>query len=99
MKVCPIEGYKSAIAATIKARGIKVGTDPHICGLVSSFYSDKLVEPNLVPRGKLTVVLDAFTKLSFEPPDLASVELKFLTFKTVFLLSLASGPDEGRDML
>ena len=49
LKVRTIEGYKSAIAATLKARGMNVGTDPHICGLISSFYIDRLVEPNLVP--------------------------------------------------
>ena len=31
-------GYKSAIARTLKTRGAKVGTDPHLCGLINSFY-------------------------------------------------------------
>ena len=67
MKVCTIEGYKSAIAAT-QARGMNVGTEPHICGLISSFYTDRQI--NLVPRWDLTVVLVAFTKSPFEPRDL-----------------------------
>ena len=51
LKVRMIEGYKSAIAATLKARGMNVGTDPSICGLINRFY-----------RWDLTLVLDAFTK-------------------------------------
>ena len=65
LKVCTIEGYKLAIAATLKARGINVGTEPHICGIIISFYTERPVEINLVPYWDLTVVLDAFTKLPF----------------------------------
>ena len=78
--------------------GVNVGTNPHICVLISSFYTDRsrLVEPNFVPHWDLTVVLNAFTKSPFEPRDMASVELKFLTlnFKTVFLVFGLWGPDE-----
>ena len=38
------------------------------------------------------------TKSPFEPRDMASAELKFLTFKTVFLLSLGTGLDTGKFM-
>ena len=89
MKVRTIKGYKSAIV------GLNVGTFPHICRLISSFYRDTPLEPNLVPCWDLTVVLDKFTKSPFEPRDMASVELKFLTFKTVFLLSLACRARRG----
>ena len=85
------EGYKLAIAATLK-RGMNVGAGPYTCRLI---YTDRPVEPNMVPRWDLTVVLDAFTKSPFEPYDMASVELKFLTFKIVVLLSLASGTRQG----
>ena len=52
LKVHMIEGYKSAITATLKARGMNVGTEPHICRLISSFYMDRLagIKINLVPR-------------------------------------------------
>ena len=33
LKVHTIEGYKLAIAATLKARGMNVSTEPHISGL------------------------------------------------------------------
>ena len=77
--------------AIVKLRGINVGMNPHICRLVNSFYTDRPVQPNLIPPWDLTVVLNALTKSPFEPRDVASVELKFFTFKMVFLLSLASG--------
>ena len=46
LKVSTIEGYKSAIAAILKPGGTNVGSDPHLCGLVNSFYTDRLVERN-----------------------------------------------------
>ena len=36
LKVHSMEEYKSAIAATLKTRGVNVGTDPYIFELVSS---------------------------------------------------------------
>ena len=70
LNVCMIEGYKSAIAATLKARGMNVGTEPHICELISSFYTDSLV-PRWLPHCDVTIVLDAFTKSPFELWDMA----------------------------
>ena len=35
LKVYTIVGYKSAIVATLKGRGVNVGADPYICGLAS----------------------------------------------------------------
>ena len=95
LKVSTIEGYKSAISSTLKVRGVNLGTDPFLCGLVNSFYTDRPVERNLAPRWDLSVVLNALTKPPFEPRDMASVELKFLAYKTVFLLSLATGARRG----
>ena len=34
LKMCTIEGYKSAIVVTLKVRSVNVGTDPHIAGLL-----------------------------------------------------------------
>ena len=92
-----IEGYKSAIAATLKPGGANVGSDPHLCVLVNIFYTDRPVERNLVLHWDLAVVLDALTKspFEFERHYMASVELKLLTLKMVFLLSLATGARRG----
>ena len=100
LKVCTIEGYKSAIAATLNARGANVGTDPYIYGLVVGLYTDRPVEISLVHTCSrdLMIVRDTLTKSPFELQDMASVELKLLTFKTVFLLSWPQGPDKGKYM-
>ena len=95
LKVSTIEGYKSAISATLKVTGVNFGTDPFLCGLVNSFYTDRPIERNLAPRWDLSVVLSALTKSPFEPRDMATIDLSLLTYKTVFLLSLATGARRG----
>ena len=66
-----------------------------ISGLITNFYTDRPVELNLIPQWDLLVVVDALTKKTFESKDTSSVQLKHLTYKTVFLLSLASGARMG----
>ena len=81
MKVSMIEGYKSAIAATLKTGGMNVGTDQHLCGLVYSFYTDRPVGSNLALRWDLLVVLDALTKSPFERCVMASVKAEATYFQ------------------
>ena len=57
--------------------------------LLASFYRDKSVANRSIPPWDLALVLHALTKQPFEP--LGKPSLKLLTFKTVFLLTLASG--------
>ena len=57
--------------------------------LISSFYRDKPKPNKAIPTWDLSLVLLSLTKEPFEPIEKAS--LKLLTFKTVFLLALASG--------
>ena len=71
LKVRTLEGYRSAIVGTLKAKAVNVGTDSYICGLVNSFYSDRPVEMNLVPSWDLTIVLNAYFQNGF-PSLLAS---------------------------
>ena len=63
LKVRTIKGYKLAIAATLNATGVNVGTDPHSCGIISSFYTDRPVEPNLVLRWDFAVVQGGFSSV------------------------------------
>ena len=56
--------------------------------LLASFYGDKPVANRSIPPWDLALVLHALTKQPFEP--LGKASLKLLTFKTVFLLILAS---------
>ena len=95
VKVRTIEGYRSAISSTLKLRGRSVGTDPFLSGLIGSFYTDRPVEPSLIPKWDLALVLSGLTKWPFESKDMSTVSLTHLTYKTVFLLSLASGARRG----
>ena len=94
LKVRTIEGYRDAISSSLKLRGRMVGTDPHLSGLIASFYTDRPVELNLIPQWDLLVILDALTKHPFHSKDMSSIQLKHLTYKIV-LLSLALGGRRG----
>ena len=72
-----------------------MGSDPYLSSLIASFYVDQLVEQNVVPAWDLALVLSALIKHPFEAKDMGTVSLKHLTYKTVFLLSLATGARRG----
>ena len=95
LKVRTIEGYRAAISGSLKLKGLTVGSDPYLSNLIASFYIDRPVEPNWIPQWDLSIVLSALALPPFEIKDMSSVQLKFLTFKTVFLISLASGARRG----
>ena len=87
-----VEGYRTAIASSLsKKLGSSLGSDPYLSSLIQSFFVDWLVESNLTPAWDLSLVLLALTKSPFEEKDMNQVPLKWLTYKTVFLLALASG--------
>ena len=81
--------------ASLKLSGVAVGTNSFLSDLIASFYIDRPIERNLIPQWDLSVVLDALTRHPFESRDMNSIQLKFLTLKTVFLLALASGARRG----
>ena len=57
---------------------------------------DRPAERNLAPRWDLSVVLGTLTKFPFEASyGSTPILLKLLTFKTVFLLALATGARHG----
>ena len=82
-----IEGYKSDNS------GLEVGKDPHLCALVNGFYTERPVQRTVLPKWDLAP--SALTKAPLEYSNFGSVELKFLTFKKVFLLALATGARKG----
>ena len=57
------------------------------------FYRDKPILNRGIPSWDLSLVLISLTKAPFEP--LKDASLKILTFKTVFLMALASGKRRG----
>ena len=83
-----IEGYRSALSMKIDA-ALELGSNKELKRLIQSFYKSRSKASSHIPSWDLTSVLQALTKAPFEPLSLA--EPKFLTWKTVFLIALASG--------
>jgi hypothetical protein len=85
-----IQGYRSAIANHLYGKvQWDISRDPSLSRLIESFFRDRPAVDRCLPGWDLRVVLQALTKAPFEP--LAMIPLKFLTLKTVFLVTLASG--------
>ena len=82
-------GTRTAIADGLGVKGEQISKSLELNRLLASFYRDKPVANRSMPSWDLALVLHALTKQPFEP--LGKVSLKLLTFKTVFLLTLASG--------
>ena len=89
-----IQGYKAAIAGALKFIYHRdLGHDARLSNLIRSFKSERPTQHNPFPMWDLSLVLTALMKDPFEP--LASIDLKLLTYKTVFLTLLASGSRRG----
>ena len=84
-----IDGYRSAIADKLGNSTINVSKDENLTRLLDSFHRDRPKGRRGIPSWNLSLVLHQLTKAPFEP--LKEASLKHLTFKTVFLLALASG--------
>ena len=87
---CPstIEGYRTAIVDTLGNTKQNISTNTEIARLIASFHRDKPKNSRPIPKWNLSLVLQRLTQPPFEPQEEAG--LKFLTWKTVFLLALAS---------
>ena len=84
-----IEGYRTALADILNTESRDISHSPELSRLLASFHRDRPKASRPIPAWNLSLVLQVLTKAPFEP--LKTVDLKFLTFKTVFLLALASG--------
>ncbi len=84
-----IEGYRTAIGNTLKVvKGLNIGQDVNLSNLMASFYREREEKSSNVPWN-LALVLRKLSQEPFEP--IMECELKYLTWKTVFLLALATG--------
>ena len=83
-----IKGYRSALSTVLKSSGWSPGTDPLLSSLVRAYEIERPRQSRVVPQWNLALVLSGLKQQPFEP--LASADLKFLTWKTVFLVALAS---------
>jgi len=89
-----IEGYRTAIAETLKYSGRPdITEDPCIKALIKSHRLARVVAGNQVPPWDLAVVLKYISQAPFEP--IHECEIKNLTLKTLFLVALASGKRRG----
>jgi len=89
-----IKGYRSALSSVLKfTSGIDISEDDVIGSLISSFEHQRPALKCGFPKWDLRLVLQCLCQAPFEPLD--SVSNKFLTLKTVFLLTLASGARRG----
>ena len=89
LSVSTIRGYRSTISHTLAFRQkSNVCHDPSISALMRALELERPVHRSLAPKWDLSCVLWSLTKSPYEPLDQAS--LQHLTWKTVFLLTLAS---------
>lgn len=85
-----LAGYRTAIAKTLLPRtGVDLGADADLSALLRNFQVERPVSRNSVPDWDLSLVLNKLSAPPFEP--LEDAPLKLLTWKTVFLVALASG--------
>ncbi len=92
-----IEGYRSAIASSLKfSMEADIGRDQRLSSLIHSFYRERPKSVSSQPPWDLSIVLNALGAPPFEPIDNPDkVSLQLLTWKTVFLVLLASGCRRG----
>lgn len=82
-------GYRTVITATIReVTGRQIDDEQHLTSLLTQFSIERPRHHNLAPPWDLSLVLRALHFWPFEP--LARAELWALTWKTVFLVALAS---------
>ena len=89
LKPSTLDGYRSAIAGTlIHLTGVDLGQDRDLSALLQNFRAEVPSSRNSCPDWDLSSVLNCLSQSPFEPLD--QIPLKLLTWKCVFLLSLAS---------
>ncbi len=84
-----IRNYKSALVDKYPDLANEIRASDILKKLLQSFFTEKPNNSDYVNPWDLTIVLDALKKEPFEP--LKDASLKYLTLKTVFLITLASG--------
>ena len=83
-----IESYKTAIAEFLKFHPDEdFNHNSILIKLIRSFKSERPRPSNQIPKWDLALVLNFLCHAPFEP--MAEAELKFITWKTVFLVTLA----------
>ena len=85
-----IQGYRAALSNCLYGKvHWDISHDTDLTRLIESFFKERPKIGKLIPPWDLRVVLHALTQAPFEP--LALAPIKWLTYKTCFLVALASG--------
>ena len=83
-----IEGYRTALADFLRFHSTEDFNNNIILNnLIRSFKSEGPRPKTIFPKWDLALIMNFLTQSPFEP--LAEADLKFLTWKTVFLVTLA----------
>ena len=94
LQLSTIEGYRMAIASVLRSScGTEVGRSDTLRALMKSIALNNIRDQPTVPEWDLLLVLNRLRQAPFEPIRLASIKL--LTWKTLFLVTLASGKRRG----
>lgn len=94
LSISTVKGYRTAIAKVLLySQGTDISANPVLSDLVSALEHDRLKISKKFPKWDLGLVLRSLTKEPYEP--MATADMKTLTFKTLFLLWLASGARRG----
>ena len=89
-----LENYKSVICKSILfSRSINLAKDADLHSLLTNLYREYAQHPREKKRWDLNIVLRALREPPYEP--LQDIHLRELTWKTTFLLLLATGARRG----
>lgn len=88
-----VKGYRATLASVLRHVGLEISESKDIQDLVRSFELERPISSKRIVNWNLDVVLKFLSKQPFEP--LASANLRDLTCKTLFLISLASAGRVG----
>ena len=87
-KAGTIDGYRSALTSALSLQGVELSGNQVVHQLLRSFQLEDMRQPRFQLKWNLSVVLSALLLEPFEP--LKKATLPFLSWKTAFLLALAS---------
>ena len=92
-----VEGYKAAITATLKHHTkLKLEENVHLTEQIKGYKIERPRNKKSEPEWDISFVLWSLAHEPFEPiDDPKKVSMKLLTWKTAFLLLLASGARRG----
>ena len=93
LSVPAVKGYRAALNTVFSLRDKDLASSREISMLIRSFSKDVRPPEVRPPAWDVTLVLESLKKAPYEP--LRSVEERFLTQKTLFLLALASSKRIG----